>query len=219
LVLDYAVDLAGNLANQGNFLQEAHRPKEALSLYATALSRAQGVLEKEPGHSLARVLLSVTYEGRAKALADLGRYEEAVRECEQSLLWDNGKDRAAIRVTRAVLLARAKDYNRAAAEADDLARDPSLASGSLYDLACALSLAAATVSEDRRLDPGERQRLAEQYGAGAVELLRKLHAAGNFNDPATLAEMRKDKDLAAIRSRADFQKLFAEPRRKRPAAP
>jgi tetratricopeptide (TPR) repeat protein len=219
LVLEYAVDLAGNLANQGNFLRDAQRPKEALSRYEAALASAQGVLAKEPGHSLARLLMSVTYEGKAKALADLGRHEEAVRECEQSLLWDNGKDRAAIRVTRAVLLARAKDHKRAVTEADDLARDPSLTSENRYDLACALSLASAGVSEDMSLAPAERHRLAGQYGTSAVELLRKLHSAGAFKDPAVFADLQKDKNLDALRSRPDFQKVFAQPQRKMPAAP
>ncbi len=214
-VLEYAVDLAGNLANQGNLYQETERPKEALSRYDAALVRGQGVLEKQPGHSLARLLLSVTYEGRAKALADLGRYEEAVRDCEQSLLLDNGKDRAAIRATRAVLLARTKDHRQAAAEVEELARDDSLASGSRYDLACALSLAAAAVSEDARLAAAERQRLAERYGDRAVELLRQVHAPGASKDPIFLSKLQKDKDLTPIRNRADFQKLFAEPERKK----
>ena len=163
--------------------------------------------------------MSVSYEGRAKALADLGRYEEAVREVEQSLLYDDGKDQEAIRVTRAVLLAQARDYRRVAAEADELARDQSLSPENRYNLACALSLAMAAVSEDMRLAAAERQRLAEQYGSGAVELLRQLHAAGYFKDPAVLSESQKDKNLAAIRTRADFRKVFAEPRKEKPAVP
>ncbi len=219
LVLEYAVDLAGSLANQGNFLRDAQRPKEALSRYEAAISSGKSVLEKQSGHSLARLLLSISYEGRAKALANLGRHEEAVRECEQSLLFDDGKDQAAIRVTRAVLLARAKDHRRAVAEAGELARDHSLSSENRYNLACALSLAMAAVSEDMRLAEAERQRLAEQYGAGAVELLRQLRAAGYFKDPTALSELQKDKNLAAIHARADFRKLFAEPRKEKPAAP
>jgi hypothetical protein len=71
------------------------------------------------------------------------------------------------------------------------------------------------VSEDARLAAAERQRLAERYGDRAVELLRQVHTAGASKDPIFLSTLQKDKDLAPIRNRADFQKLFAGPGRKK----
>jgi tetratricopeptide (TPR) repeat protein len=218
LVLEYAVDLAGNLGNQGDLLLRAERWREALSRHDAVIARLQDVLKKEPGHTVARDFLTNTYKSRAEALGGLRRYAEALRACEQALSFDDGRRRTVILLTRADLLARSGDHRRAAAEADDLARDRSLGTSDRYNLACVLSLAAAAASADGKLSMAERNRLAERYGARAVELLRQLHATGMFKNSADLALLKKDTDLDAIRSRADFRKLLAEPGGKEPAA-
>jgi hypothetical protein len=60
------------------------------------------------------------------------------------------------------------------------------------------------------LPRAEWERLAEQYGARAVELLARARACGHFRDPERLASLQSDEELNSIRSRPDFQKLLAE---------
>ena len=72
------------------------------------------------------------------------------------------------------------------------------------------SLCSSAAANDTRLPPAERARLADTYGARAVQLLRKAQAAGYFQDPGRLAHVKEDEDLDAIRSRPDFQRLLVE---------
>jgi hypothetical protein len=81
--------------------------------------------------------------------------------------------------------------------------------GFLYGLAGVYSLASAATGSDAALTPEDRSRLAEQYAARAVELLRHAQAADYFAHPTRLDKLKSDKDLDPLRSRPDFQKLLA----------
>jgi hypothetical protein len=50
----------------------------------------------------------------------------------------------------------------------------------------------------------------EEYAGQALALLRRAQAAGFFKDPAVIAHLNQDTDLAPLRPRADFQKFAAE---------
>jgi serine/threonine-protein kinase len=209
-VMEYAMDLAGSYGNRGMILRHQKRPQEALECYEAAMKYLGAVLKKEPNHPVALDFLSRTYEARGRTLAGLGRLAEAVRDCDQALALDNGKDRTHIRRMRAPILARAGEHARAVAEVDDLVRDKTASAEVLYDLACVCGLAAAAVRDDQRLATDERARLAERYGARAMELLRQVRDAGFFKTKARADQLNDDTDLAAVRSRADFQTLVSE---------
>jgi hypothetical protein len=72
------------------------------------------------------------------------------------------------------------------------------------------SLCSAAAANDASLPPAERERLADQYGARAVELLRKAQEAGHFKNPGRVEHLKTDKDLDPIRNRSDFQAFLAD---------
>jgi hypothetical protein len=80
----------------------------------------------------------------------------------------------------------------------------------LYAAARVHGRCAKVVREDTALAPAERERLAEAYAAKAVALLREAQAAGFFRTPQAAERLPHDKDLDALRGRADFKKLVTE---------
>ena len=108
--------------------------------------------------------------------------------------------RAVLHTQQAMSLARAGDHQRAVAEVGDLAQAPDLSGENLYELACVASVASAAAKE--------RRELAERCAAEAVNLLRRAQRAGLFSDAATIARVRQDADLDALRQRDDFRELI-----------
>jgi hypothetical protein len=80
------------------------------------------------------------------------------------------------------------------------------------------SLSSDAVRQDARLSESEQNRLAEQYACRAIELLRQTQVTGFFENPARVIRLKKDPDLAPLRSREEFAKLVAESAKKREAA-
>jgi hypothetical protein len=150
--------------------------------------------------------------GRADALSRLGRYTEALADCDRAIAMDDGRTQELSRLRRAIVLARTGDHRRAAAEAATLAE---LAPGANspgsreYNLACVLALAAEAARGDAALAPADRASAGERYAARAVALLGRARDAGFFRDPAKVTQMDRDADLIPLRPRADFQALRA----------
>src|SRR5262249_43012038 len=111
---------------------------------------------------------------------------------------------------RADSRARAGDYQRAASDADNLARSESLPGATLYDLACIQALNAASAGRDAARPLPERDRRSAEYAGQAVALLRRAAAAGHFRGPNRIAEMDKDADLAALQDRDDYKRFRRE---------
>jgi len=80
----------------------------------------------------------------------------------------------------------------------------------LYYSACAHAVAAAVVHQDGQLTSQQRTELAQQYAEEALVLLRTLQAKGFFKTAGNRARLHQEPNLAALRNRADFQKLLAE---------
>ena len=89
----------------------------------------------------------------------------------------------------------------------------------LHTFAWVYAICSAAAANDARLPAAERQKLADQYGRRAVELLRRAQAAGYFRDAGRLARMKQNKDLNAIRDRDDFKRLVAELEAKQKESP
>jgi hypothetical protein len=137
----------------------------------------------------------------------LGRHAEALSECCQLAALDKNPGRPYFHSQLALTLADAKDHARAVAEANAVAQFPSLTAYTLYNLARVYAQAGAAASHDAKLAEPERDKLAGQYAARAVELLKKAEAAGYFQHPDHWADLKKNKDLDPLRGREDFQKL------------
>src|SRR5262249_23677292 len=85
-------------------------------------------------------------------------------------------------------LVRAGEHDRAADAADRLARTSSMPA-SLYDLACVLSLSAASASRDPKLPLPVGEKLAEQHSRRAIILLERTAKAGFFRSVAKVAHL------------------------------
>jgi hypothetical protein len=79
----------------------------------------------------------------------------------------------------------------------------------LYKLACVYALTSASTRLEPTLNEDDRQQLAEQYAARAVQLLVNAQSLGYFSDPVKRERFKQDRDLDPLRSRADFKKLQA----------
>jgi serine/threonine protein kinase len=75
---------------------------------------------------------------------------------------------------------------------------------SLYNAACMRAVTAAVLKQDPKTLGGDANRLANEQADRAMTRLKKAVAAG-FKDAAHAA---KDRDLDALRDRADFRKLL-----------
>jgi hypothetical protein len=53
------------------------------------------------------------------------------------------------------------------------------------------------------------EKRAEQYARAAIALLKRAASAGFFRDPANIAHLDKDPDLASLRDRADYKQFRA----------
>jgi hypothetical protein len=114
------------------------------------------------------------------------------------------------RVFRASMLAGRGDHARATAEAEVVARLGGLGDTNLYNIACVFSRSSAAAAKDGKLTPADRTKLKAQYADHAIEFLHQAVAQGFQN----AAALKSDPDLAALRSREDFQKLVQEVERK-----
>lgn len=108
-------------------------------------------------------------------------------------------------------------YERALAVSEPLAQQfPEIATyqeelgRTCYDSACLAGFLAAAVSKDAKLSVAERDRRIEDYCQVAVEHLRKSWNTGFLKNPAVLAHLKKDPDLAPFSGCAAFQKLVGD---------
>ncbi len=110
-------------------------------------------------------------------------------------------------IQRLYALAQHGRHAEAVAAADALAARWPQDHETLYGCACVHALAAGAVKDDAAL--------SERYAARAVALLRQAVGAG-FKDAAHMA---KERDLDALRDRADFQQFVAGLEKKMPPKP
>jgi tetratricopeptide (TPR) repeat protein len=212
-VTDFQVGLGGIYSSLGLLAIQLGEDQTALDWLNRSVKILESVLEKEPREFFARSYLKDAYDRRVRALCNLHQYAEACRDLDQILKLEGAKSDA-WRLLHADALVRMSQYRPAMAEVDELASRQALSNTDLYNLACVCSLCSAAVCRDGTLSKTEQDHQADQYAVRAIEFLRKARAAGFFKSAAAVEEMRKDKDLDAVRERRDFQELFPEQRPK-----
>ena len=111
---------------------------------------------------------------------------------------------------RAGALAYLGKHDKAVAEALLVSAEKSLTGINLYNLACTFAVASAAARRDEKLSVSERNQRGDQYAVQAVSVLDRARAAGFFNVRAPVEWMKKDKDLDALRERADYKKLLTD---------
>jgi tetratricopeptide (TPR) repeat protein len=104
------------------------------------------------------------------------------------------------------LLLHLRDHGAAAAVAERLALAGFKPATDAYYGASLLARSVALAEQDHTLTQDKRQETAQAYAARAMKLLARAIQDG-YRDRERL---QKDRDLAALRPRADFQKLLAD---------
>ncbi len=211
-VIDYQVKLAGSYCNLGNFLSDTGRPRESLAWYDLALKTCQEALRKEPRYRTGLDYQNKMYMGRAEAYEALGRDAEALADWERVLERTDDYMRTWERLHHARMLARLGRHAEAAREAVEYAGRADTAASNLYGFAGVYGLALAAALRDENLPSADRERAADEYARQALQLLRRLQANGYFKDPARAARLDEDKDLGALRRRAEFERFREEVR-------
>jgi serine/threonine protein kinase/tetratricopeptide (TPR) repeat protein len=212
--IEAAISLGGVCCNLGGLLEKHGEPAAALEWCARAIAALEAVLRRDARHTTAREFLRNSYNARAEALSRLGRHAEALADCDRARPLDDDAGHEDCRRILALVLARAGDHRRAAAEAEALAGSGKPAGvtrpGSRdYALARALSRAARAAGEDAGLAPPDRAALAGRHAARAARLLGQARAAGYFANPYDLIALNREPDFDPLRPRADFQALLA----------
>jgi hypothetical protein len=149
---------------------------------------------------IGRLLGQVRWD-RAQALDALQRSAEALVDWDWAVELAPPAERPRARFGRARAWVRVGKTAEAVTEAAALTRDPGTPSARCCDAADVYSLASAAV-------PETSQR--ETYAGEALAMLRRAQAAGFFKDPAKVAHLRRDPDLAPLRPREDFRQFVAE---------
>jgi hypothetical protein len=186
------------------------KPGAALDEFAEAARTLNGLLRREARHAQAKQFLQESHLKRALLLTKLKRHQEALADWDAAVAAETGKRAADLRFARAAALVHTGEHARATAEARALTEGASTPGPACYSAACVYSLASAAVARDDRLPQAERDALAEQYAARALELLTRARDAGFFKTAAGLAGLKRNTDLDPLRSRAGFQMLLAQ---------
>jgi serine/threonine protein kinase/tetratricopeptide (TPR) repeat protein len=214
--------LGQTLNNIGSLLSMKGRAGDASAMYRRAVEHGKAAVLEEPHVLEHRESLGVFLHNLAASLVRLGRRDEAKQtyheaiDVQKRLVSEN----PAVRSYRNQLydtylglasLERELGLSAEASATLAMARDqiealPRKTSGDLYNLACARAICAAVPAEETgqalTLLEEERGRQADT----AIDALRQAIEAG-WSD---LDHTRKDRDLDALRSRADFQGLLAK---------
>jgi tetratricopeptide (TPR) repeat protein len=201
-VIALQIDLGRTYTNLGVLAVRTGKPQAALEFSAKVISLLKPLLGKRV-YPKARGILRDAHSVRASALERLKRHREAVKDWDRALELAEGKAHTWLRIQRAYALVWAGDLKAATAQAEDLAREPKAAAGTVYDAACVFALAGASAQKDTKQ--------VEDYARRAVALLREAVRKG-YNK---LDHIRRDSDLDSLRQRADFREVLKELEEKR----
>jgi serine/threonine-protein kinase len=194
----YRQDVAGTSVNLGNVLHAQGRSEDSLPFLAKAIALLETLLGQEPRLFTERVFLRNAHFSRARALEQLGRHPEAVKDWERAVeVNPEPRTNTFFRHLRAQSLARAGQHAKAVAEATALAAAKDVTGTMLYDFARICAMASVATKE---------AALQEQYAANAVSLLRQAVAQGYKH----IERIKNNNDLKVLREREDYKKLLEE---------
>jgi tetratricopeptide (TPR) repeat protein len=180
--------------------------RESLGDFQRALELVRPLqgTESSPLDTLAT--LRDIYAGRAHAYLALRQYAEALRDWDEAIAcdWDCSP---VLRAYRAICLARLRDIERAAAEADRLYQEHPKTGSLLYNLACVHAVIAEVLAQDQQKPP-EQNPQREAHALQALDLLRQAADLGYFRTPHRLDYLQRDPDLDVLRNREDFKRLL-----------
>jgi serine/threonine-protein kinase len=175
----YAVAVAASHGNIGGLLLMNDQPREALDWFAKSIAALRPVLARHPNRRMARTYLRNAHWNRARALDDLNRHAEALKEWDEAVAFSPVVEQLSMRLRRAVSLAKAgqlaqvrEAYQFVLQTQEKLAADVSFTPRHRVDLAVNLSNLG-----DILKDRGEVAAGRDAY-KNALQLLEKL--VGDF---------------------------------------
>jgi serine/threonine-protein kinase len=192
--------------NFADVLSGLAKYSDALDWYGKALRALETLTPEQRQEAPVQPTVRNIQTQRAEALTAMGRHQEAIEA------WDRALEVAGpygprLRLKRALTLARAGEHQQAAAEADALLANARVGEA-FYQLGSVFALSTGAAAVDGKLGQDERQTIADEYAARAVEMLHKAVAVKFFDKVENRNLLNKDKDLEALRGRPQFQKLL-----------
>jgi serine/threonine-protein kinase len=205
----YVEGLTRTHLNRGAALAQKARYRDSLADLDQGIRLLDRLSRLDPGNSRIPSYQLTALGCRAYVWTRLGRPRDADADWDRALAVAPAAQRPELRLQRGVSRATGRalsgDYRGAAAEADDLARAPSLSASNVYNLACVFSISASAAARDSARPPAERTKDADGYAYRAVALLERARQDGFFRDPAIRANLDRDEDLAFLRDRDDYR--------------
>ncbi|HKI37473.1 MAG TPA: protein kinase [Gemmataceae bacterium] len=213
-VVPYLVARNANRVGLARLLTDTNQLPAALELWDGAIRAWESAGAPDKLDPSQRWFASVEYHERAVLLQRLKRYAEALADYDRALALGTDEQKPLWRLERAAVegydCVAKGEYRRAATLAEHVAGQAPRDGYLLYLAATVLSLDAAAVKADERTPLAERQRLAEEYAARSVRLLRLAQQAGRYRDPSGYTSLATDEYLTFLRPRDDFQRLLAD---------
>ncbi len=214
----YRQELGVSHQSLADLLQRASRLQEA----EVALTDARAIREKLvvdfPNSSHYRFELASTLNALARLKLDARRFAEARALLEQAQPQFDAALKAnpngpgyrpkgrGHRALLAQVFAGTADYDSAMRTAEEIAKLGWEPAADIYNAACAFARCGLVVDSDQELSEADRRKHTAAFADRAVLALKDAIEKG-FKD---VDKLKKDKDLEALRSRDDFQKLITE---------
>jgi hypothetical protein len=201
--LQFALRVAQRFENLGRYA-------EARVWLGKVIDRLEELLRNGPDRPDVRSALATFVGTRALLWVREERHDQALKDWERRSQLTDAPLPTDVRLFRARSLAKQGEHIDAAVEVQAIAGTVELASGTMYNLACALAISVSAAQQDKRLRLTASEARAEQYAKGALTWLRKSRDAGFFRIPGNIEQLRKDADLDSLRTREDFKQFLAE---------
>ncbi len=208
-VADYTLNLVASHVNLADAVRTA-QPEASLADYDKAVQTVEAFLKGHPKNTRGRELRARALGGRAEALSQGGRHAEALAAWDRALAAAPEKSEALLRAGRALTLARRGQHAQAAAAVKALLPGEGLSPQTVYTFAQALAAASGAARKEPQLAAAEKDRLAGQYAADALDLLAALHRAGYLRVAVHVEALRADAEFAPLRGHADFNRFLGK---------
>jgi tetratricopeptide (TPR) repeat protein len=192
----------------GTVLFQEARFKDARDRFDRAADSFARVLKKIPAQPNVEPMLRGTLAGRIQVNLALGKYDDALRDCDgfEKL----GKKGEAL-LPRATALAGKGDHRTAVAMLVEAGSDKDRGDKDRqFELAGFYAVAARAVRDDPRLDPAEKRALVRKYAGTAVHMLTTLAENNYFRKKQRLAALTGHRSFDAVRSLPEVTQLIAE---------
>ena len=206
-VLNSRADLADSLRILALSLAVQERYNEALVHFQTAIDLLDAVRKQSPHYANARSVAHGLYWSRAMIYARMGLQQQALEDWDRCVDVSEGNLRDIAWFSRAKARLITRDFQQAAADADELLATRELRPEMLFDLAVLYCECAELAGPRNSSDADARHGGSHEFAAHAVQCLVRCHAAGYFSDPSRRRDLEAMPILSILHSRSDFQKL------------